>query len=263
MVELIRERLAQQAREHNIRILYACESGSRAWGFASPDSDFDVRFIYSHEPNWYLSLRNHPDTMESIDDATTIDLAGWELRKALRLFASSNPVLYEWLLSPVVYSQEDDFVQRLRAMIPEFLAPKRAMFHYIGTARQIAKNNLDGDRIAIKKAFYILRPLAAAAWIRDLGTMPPTDFLDLIARTPSPEVIALRPHIASLLERKAISIEKHPITLAPEIASFIAESFPSLERAAEELPRRTVADVGKLDELFRGSLRGSSSALES
>jgi predicted nucleotidyltransferase len=255
VLELIAERLANQARESNIRILYACESGSRAWGFASPDSDFDVRFIYSHDADWYLRLRDRDDHIESMDDVTTIDLAGWELRKALRLFASCNPVMYEWLQSPVVYSQEDEFVNRLRARIPDFFIPRRAIFHYLGTARQIAKNYLDGDRIQIKKAFYILRPLAAASWIRDLGTMPPTDFHELIANTTSPEVIALLPHIAELLQRKAAAIEKHPITLPSEIAAYFDESFATLEAAAESMPRNSPADVASLDSFFREFLR--------
>ena len=97
-------RLDAVEREEDVRVLYACESGSRAWGFASPDSDYDVRFIYVHRPDWYLSIVDRRDVIERpiVDE---YDLSGWELRKTLRLFRKSNPPLIEWLGSPIVYRE--------------------------------------------------------------------------------------------------------------------------------------------------------------
>src|SRR5215510_13896244 len=95
-------RLASVASEEGVRVLYAAESGSRAWGFGSPDSDYDVRFLYAHERNWYVKLGEDRDVIERALDEQRVDLAGWDIRKALRLLLKSNPALYEWLVSPVV-----------------------------------------------------------------------------------------------------------------------------------------------------------------
>ncbi len=198
MVELIKEKLGKTAKEENVRILYSCESGSRAWGFASPDSDYDVRLICSHNVNWYLSLNEGRDTIQEIDDETTIDLSGWELRKALKLFASCNPGFNEWLGSPIVYAKEPEFIDRLRALIPNYFNPKKAMFHYLSLAKNIAREHLDGDRITIKKAFYIIRPLAAASWIRDQESMPPTYFLNLLEGSVCPDLKLIRSDIVEL-----------------------------------------------------------------
>ena len=78
-------KLGAVAAEEGVRVLYAAESGSRAWGFASPDSDHDVRFIYAHERDWYVSLWEDRDVVERGIDEKLVDLAGWDIRKALRL----------------------------------------------------------------------------------------------------------------------------------------------------------------------------------
>ena len=93
-----------------MRVLLAVESGSRAWGFASPNSDYDARFIYSSAPDWYLSidLEDKHDVIEYpiVDE---IDLNGWDVRKALRLFARSNPAFVEWIQSPTIYLERGGF----------------------------------------------------------------------------------------------------------------------------------------------------------
>lgn len=92
-------------QRHDVRVLFACESGSRGWGFASPDSDYDVRFLYVHKPEWYLRVEPQRDVIERpIDDV--LDVSGWELRKALQLMRRSNPTLFEWLDSPVIYRED-------------------------------------------------------------------------------------------------------------------------------------------------------------
>ena len=118
MTTRITAALAALEAQHGIRILYACESGSRAWGFPSPDSDYDVRFIYVHPLDWYLGLDEGPDTLNfPVDDE--LDLAGWELRKTLRLLRGSNAALFEWLQSPIVYHEAPGFRARLAPMLPQ------------------------------------------------------------------------------------------------------------------------------------------------
>jgi predicted nucleotidyltransferase len=158
----IRQRLKRIEAEHGIRLLYACESGSRAWGFPSADSDYDVRFIYVRPRNWYLCLdtERQRDVIEyPIDDL--LDINGWDLKTALKLFTKSNPSLIEWLHSPIVYYQETDFLSALRGLLPRYYSTRACFHHY----RQMAKGNyrqyLHGDQVRLKKYFYVLRPLLA------------------------------------------------------------------------------------------------------
>eukprot|EP01031_Cornospumella_fuschlensis_P048321 gene48321-59178_t len=112
MRERVLEELHRVERERNVTVLYACESGSRAWGFASSDSEYDVRFVYVEQPDWYLQVREPRDVIERpLDDE--LDVSGWELRKALRLLRNSNPTLLEWLDSPLVYRQDEAASARL------------------------------------------------------------------------------------------------------------------------------------------------------
>ncbi|MDX1973921.1 MAG: nucleotidyltransferase domain-containing protein [Candidatus Sumerlaeia bacterium] len=255
IAECIQLKLERVTQEQEIRILLACESGSRAWGFASPDSDYDVRLLYSHSLDWYLSLKEQRDSFESLDDVTTIDLAGWELRKALRLFGNSNPVIYEWLLSPIVYKQEEQFVGKLRALMPQYFNPRKAMHHYLGTARGVLKSYWDGERIGIKKAFYVLRPLAAAAWIRDFRHQPPTDFLTLLQQSPSPEIQALRSTIEELIHHKSGLMEKHPVVPPKALADFFNQGLSALEEQAAQLPTLEAPDYLPLERIFREFLK--------
>ena len=114
----IEQRLRNIEREENVCIFYACESGSRAWGFASENSDYDVRFLYIHPTDWYLSIEERRDVIERpiVDD---IDLNGWDIRKALALLRRSNPPLLEWLQSPIIYHQKLTVVEKIRSLMPE------------------------------------------------------------------------------------------------------------------------------------------------
>jgi predicted nucleotidyltransferase len=257
MRDRIIEELRRTAEGDKVRILYACESGSRAWGFASPDSDYDVRFLYSHGLDWYLRLGATPDTIEHLDDVTTIDLAGWELRKALRLFAGCNPTLNEWLGSPIVYTSEQDFLAALRDLVPVYFNPRKAIHHYLSLAGRIASEHLKGDTITIKKAFYILRPLAAAAWIRDTGGMPPTEFSRLLEETRCEQLRAIRTEIEELVRRKATAAEKHPIELPRPIALYIHHTRRAFEIEATQVSPSGSNDLAPLEELMRRFLAPS------
>ena len=105
----MKSRILSHLREiettENVRIVYACESGSRAWGFPSADSDYDVRFLYVHPLEWYLSVDVKRDVIERPLQGG-LDISGWDLKKALQLFRKSNPPLLEWLGSPIVYLEQ-------------------------------------------------------------------------------------------------------------------------------------------------------------
>ena len=158
--------LAEVERRHEVTVLFACESGSRGWGFASPDSDYDVRFIYVHRLPWYLTVAPGRDVIEQ-PLSGELDVSGWELRKALGLLRASNPTLLEWLRSPVVYRQEQPWAERLHLLAEQGFSPVRGYHHYVAMARKNLRAHLQGDVVRYKKYFYVLRPLLAARWIRE------------------------------------------------------------------------------------------------
>lgn len=162
--ELIIARLREIEEKEQVRILYAVESGSRGWGFESKDSDYDVRFIYAHPLDWYLSIEEKSDVIDySISDS--LDISGWDIKKALKLFKNSNPPLYEWLVSPIIYMEEGDFVQRLRDLMSRFYSPMAALNHYLHMAQRNYKSYFSGLKVKVKKYFYVLRPIFACMWI--------------------------------------------------------------------------------------------------
>jgi len=174
MQDLITGKLKELAEKHSIKILYACESGSRAWGFPSTDSDYDVRFLYRHKPEDYLSISMPADTID-VPVNELLDIGGWELRKSLQLFMKSNAPLYEWLQCPIVYHQEHDFAASLLGLEEYYFSPRAAAHHYISMAKNVWNAESGGDTMRLKKYFYVLRPLLAARWIVDKHTCPPME----------------------------------------------------------------------------------------
>lgn len=176
----IEQALAELAREHNVSVLFACESGSRGWGFASPDSDYDVRFIYVNRLPWYLTVDPGRDVIELPVDET-LDISGWDLRKALGLLKRGNATVMEWLRSPVVYHADPDFAAAMVAASELAYRPERSFHHYAHMAKRNYSSALQGDRVKLKKYLYVLRPLLAALWVeRGLGA-PPMRFAELVA----------------------------------------------------------------------------------
>lgn len=158
--------------EHKVSILYACESGSRAWGFASPDSDYDVRFIYVHRLPWYLQVETQRDVIE-LPIRGDLDINGWELRKTLGLLLRSNPVLPEWLDSPLTYHEAAPTVEHLRRLTAAYFSPLKGYHHYLSMARRNFRGYLQGETVRLKKYFYVLRSLLAVRWILSGQALPP------------------------------------------------------------------------------------------
>lgn len=182
MRERVLDELERIEREHDVVVLYACESGSRAWGFASPDSDYDVRFVYVHQPEWYQRVEEPRDVIERpLSDE--LDISGWELRKALRLMRKSNPALLEWLGSPLVYREEPGVREELLWLGSAFHSVPGSRHHYLSMARKNYRGYLKGDSVRLKKYLYVLRPLFAVRWL-DAGLgLPPVAFERLVEAT--------------------------------------------------------------------------------
>jgi uncharacterized protein len=250
----VRDRIASALRSvekaEEARIIYACESGSRAWGFASADSDYDVRFIYVHSPDWYLSIDDGRDVCEHVDG--TLDLSGWDIRKALRLLRKSNPPLLEWLRSPVVYMEEPVTVGRIRELASAYFSPRSCLHHYLHMAEGNYREYLRGSQVRIKKYFYVLRPILACMWIEDTNTAPPMEFERLLKAQTLARPLASE--ISSLLQRKKSGDE---MDIGPRIAAiseFIETSLARFEISAKHTAERDMPDTAVLNELFRDSL---------
>lgn len=168
-------KLEKIEKTYNVKVLYACESGSRAWGFESKDSDFDVRFIYMHDIRHYLDIQGKRDVIE-LPINGILDINGWDLKKTLNLLKKSNPTLIEWLNSPIIYKKDDKILAKLRKLAKDFYKPKSCYYHYINMANSNYRQYLKNDIANVKKYLYVLRPLLAVRWIERYKLAPPTEF---------------------------------------------------------------------------------------
>jgi predicted nucleotidyltransferase len=253
-------RLHAIEQSHNVRVLFAIESGSRAWGFASPNSDWDVRFLYVHSEDWYLSVHEQRDVIELPIDGD-LDINGWDLRKALRLLLKGNPVLFEWLHSPILYLEGRSpmtgipVMDQFRGAAMPLFNPTAAVYHYWHMAKGNFREYLQGDTVRLKKYFYVLRPVLACQWVlRGLG-QPPMGFGELVN-----ELVpqgALLEEIHELLRLKSAAEEMALGPARPAIHHFLEESLVSIEQAVGETnkPSRSPEDIREIDRLFRNIVR--------
>lgn len=249
--ETIQSELARLEQTHDIRILYAVESGSRAWGFASTDSDWDVRFLYVHPLDWYLAIDEKRDNLEDMRPGK-IDLAGWELRKALRLFRKSNPPLLEWLHSPIVYAEPFSTAQKMRQLMARYFNPKSCLYHYLHMAAGNYRQYLRTEEVRVKKYFYVLRPLLACRWIERTGTMAPMAFETLL--NTQVEAGELKAAIEQLLARKRRGEELDVEPRIPVINTFVEQQLDHFNDLVKTYGRLARPDTGRLDQLFRDTL---------
>ena len=256
MKKRIQATLSDLERAEGARIFYACESGSRAWGFASPDSDYDVRFLYLRPRNWYLSIdvEEKSDVIER--PGGELDILGWDLRKALKLFRKSNPPLLEWLRSPMVYVDKFEIADQLRRLLPEHYSPTACLYHYLHMAKGNFREYLQGDIVWLKKYLYVLRPLLAIRWIEAGRGIVPTELDALLNHTvESPDV---KREILLLVERKKRGAELDRGPRVPVISEFIERELTRLE-AKTMPPKDTNPGSERLNELFRETLETVSS----
>ena len=248
MITKIREKLQEIEREKKVKILYAVESGSRAWGFASPDSDYDIRFIYKHEPDYYLSLWEKPDVIEFMtpDD---LDGSGWDIAKALKLLAKSNAPLIEWLFSPVVYYQDDAFIQQLQALAMDCFSPIATLHHYLGTTKNFM-DVCEQEEVKLKSYFYALRTGLAGRWIIEKNTFPPVDFMKLLPVAPQ----NIQDKVLELMTIKASQDEKYLHPKEVLITDYLRETVIFNQENAGTLKSGKKMSE-ELDGFFRGMIK--------
>lgn len=244
----IRKQLIELQEERDISIMWAIESGSRAWGFASQDSDFDVRFVYCADRDVYLSVFPTRETLDlPIED--DLDFVGWDLKKALLLMQKSNIALLEWLHSPIVYLELDSEISTLlKTYAVRSFSPKRGYYHYMSMASKKLEVLQSQDSRSLKTYFYVLRPMLCAQWILERGTFPPVESSLLFeAMLPTD---AVRITVAELLQAKEAATEKD--TCAPHI---VLEAYltATLQELRENQPegKGEVIESEEWNTLFR------------
>jgi uncharacterized protein len=238
----IDRRLEAIKADESVQLLMAVESGSRAWGFPSPDSDYDVRFVYLRKRDWYLSLSPGRDVIERpiVDE---IDLNGWDIRKAIGLLLKSNAVISEWMESPIRYCEDHLIVEELRSLADGVLDGRALAFHYANLGRNAADRWLDGnDAVPVKKYFYALRPALAIQHVRlNSKVRPPMNLQELIAGCDlSP---GLKADIDELVQAKSRTNERSNGTRRPDLDAFIRDE---LSRASD-VPGRDRPDAAMLE----------------
>lgn len=256
MNELIREKLAEIEKDEGIRILHAVESGSRAWGFPSPDSDYDVRFIYVRAPEFYLKLEKTRDVIElPINDM--LDINGWDLNKALQLLHSSNPTLFEWMSSPVIYRQTE-FIDQLRPIMDRYFSCKSGLYHYLSMAERNYKEFLQSNDVKVKKYFYVLRPVLACKWILHKKNNPPMLFAELVE---SELEDRLKPAVQRLLDIKMNTPEIKTVPRVDEINDYIVMTIDELKHEIAAFPAEHRAEWAPLNQLFLQTLLDSTTPI--
>lgn len=245
MEELIRFKLKEIEEKENVKILHSVESGSRAWGFASSDSDYDVRFVYVRPKEFYLRLDKTRDVIEWQLDAT-LDINGWDISKALILLHSSNPTVFEWNMSPIVYKTTDQWSQ-LSKVLEEYFDPKSSLYHYLSMAKKNQKEYLKSDTVSFKKYFYMLRPLLACRWILAEGTPPPVPFGELVKSRLEPRLLS---EVNTLLDLKQNGSERLEGKRFAALDEYIERSIDEIESLLKLMPPNRKSSWDDLNQAF-------------
>lgn len=243
MKDKIIQYLQQVQDEKEIKILLACETGSRAWGFPSPDSDYDVRFIYRHEKNWYLSLNEKKDTIEKMFENNEFDLSGWDLKKSLNLMWKSNPPLLERIQSPIIYISDDNFLTDIIGLAKSTYSKIATMHHYLSMSKKMYSEVKDNSTVKLKKLFYALRTAIACKWIIEREEIPPIVFQKMLKELDIDENV--RHRIYELIDLKATKNEDYLHTEEIAINNLIENCILYAENVANSLP----ASKGKIEDL--------------
>lgn len=246
MQKTILKELDKIERENEVSIILASESGSRAWGFPSRDSDYDVRFIYAHRRNWYLSISKRREVIE-LPISGDLDINGWDLRKALELMRKSNAPLMEWLISPIQYRAWSPWYERLLALSRQAFLPETACWHYLSMARKKMEAIERGQQVRAKTYMNAIRPTLCCLWIIDRGTQPPMELPRLLAELECDADFVGR--VMDLIHRKHGRTEGFEVERSDTIDAYLRSAIAEVEGRIPKNPGRQSVDT--FDHLFR------------
>ncbi|MEO5886389.1 MAG: nucleotidyltransferase domain-containing protein [Anaerolineales bacterium] len=251
MKEIILTKLSEIEAKEKVVILYTCESGSRAWGFPSNNSDYDIRFLYVRPYDWYLSIDQKRDVLEYKLEGD-LDVNGWDLCKALGLFQKSNPPLFEWLNSPIKYFEKYSTAEKMRQLMPVYYSPIACAHHYLHMAQGNYREYLNGEQVWLKKYFYVLRPLLAIKWIESGFGPIPTEFGILVNRII--EDFKLKAEIEQLVNLKHQGNELAKGPRVKMISDFIDNELSRLESIGINFDSKS-NPIEPLNDIFRDTLK--------
>ena len=247
---MIKSKLVEIEEKENIKILHCVESGSRAWGFASLDSDYDVRFIYVRPTEFYLRLDKTRDVIEwQLDE--TLDINGWDISKALSLLYKSNPTLFEWNSSPIVYKTTKEW-ESISNIINKYFVAKSGLYHYLSTAKSNYREYLKGETVRLKKYFYVLRPLLACKWILAEGTPPPMLFSELMDKYLDKSICA---DVLKLLDLKMNKPEIAEGKRFERINEYLDRNILEIDEQIKNLPSSREQSWDELNKVFLSVLK--------
>ncbi|TQK70796.1 hypothetical protein FBY23_2577 [Nocardioides sp. SLBN-35] len=222
-VTAIDARLGDIAASYGVRVPWAIESGSRAWGFASPDSDYDCRFLFVRPRRDYLSLWAPRDVIETPLEGL-LDVNGWDLAKAVRLATAGNATVGEWLRSPHVYGGDPAFRDDLLDLVAAVTDPARVRRHYLHVGRgQWANARVGADLVRLKRVFYAVRPAVTLRWLDGNVGVPPMNLDELLAESEVPG--GVRAELEGLRNLKARTRELGDAPVPPAIAAWVEGVF--------------------------------------
>lgn len=249
--DAVRKELARIEQEYGVRVLFAAEAGSRAWGFPSLDSDYDVRFVYAHDPDWYLDVapERKKDCIErsfELPGIGEMDMAGWDIRKALKLFQAGNPQIAEWLNSSILYKEEGDFASLLRDLLADSLSMGNLWHHYAGMVRSARKSLSSGNQSS-KGLLYVIRPLLILLWLEKGLGVPPVEMEIVLDGVLGKSPVATQ--ICKLVDMKRNSLEQENRPTGKKLMSWLEFECNRLDNVPPALDySRNKPDV---DAIFR------------
>ncbi|MGB0905851.1 MAG: nucleotidyltransferase domain-containing protein [Maricaulaceae bacterium] len=248
--ETILSKLRGIERDENVKILFAIESGSRAWGFPSPDSDYDVRFIYARPTDWYMTLTPGRDVVELPIEGDW-DINGWDIKKALNLLLKPNPVMLEWLSSPIRYMWDEAACAKLTAFSEKIAHGPACINHYLNLGARQWGVYIDGKSdVNLKKYFYIVRPAMAIRWMRmHPEVIPPMNFQALLKGIDFDAT--LTGALNDLLLAKSKSKEIGQAPRVDVIDAFITSEFDWARERVKTIKGRPQKLRDEADALFR------------
>lgn len=248
----ITAKIKELEKDRAIEVLFACESGSRAWGFPSIDSDYDVRFIYRHPIKWYLTIKDKADVVE-LPVNSLLDINGWDLKKSLKLLVKHNSALYEWVRSPIVYAENSSFKNAFIDISNKCFSPIAGMHHYLSSSRKYYEKCIGSDKVKLKTYFYCLRSALASLWISDHRTVPPMELCKLLPLINHKTELLHR--ITVLQQLKAAHSESYLHPREPELDSFLFQTITLCQSVALSLPSVRV-DEEALNTFFQQMVEG-------
>ena len=252
MKSRIEYELNEIEKNYNVKIIYACESGSRAWGFASANSDYDVRFIYTHPKDWYLTIAEKRDVIENPLDGD-LDINGWDIRKSLILLRKSNSPLLEWISSPIKYRNVKPIMDAFVELSTVAFLPESSCYHYLSMAKNIISNFDDGEVVKIKSYLYSLRTILCCKWIIKRLNQPPMKIQDLLKEfLPIGE---LREIVDNLIYVKSGGTESAKIKRSLQFEEYLKDQLNFLETKIPKNPKKI--PIEKFDSVFQEILLGS------